>query len=217
MQGIEILIGNVLIFGTSGFAREVRDIVHALGGSAGFIARDDIERENSGLDGVIIEPEIEKYKGYQFAIGIGENKVRRKIAEKYNAKLQFPNLIHPSATFGFQQRELINKCMGVIICAGCRFTNNILVGDFSIFNLNSTVGHDVCIEQYVNVAPGANLSGNICVRSGAWIGTNAAINQGTQSKKLEIGENTIIGSGSVVIKDCDPESTYIGIPAKKLL
>ena len=44
--------------------------------------------------------------------------------------------------------------MGVIICAGVRLTNNIKVGNFSILNLNATVGHDTIIEHFVNVAPG---------------------------------------------------------------
>jgi sugar O-acyltransferase (sialic acid O-acetyltransferase NeuD family) len=215
MQGKQILVGDVLIFGTSGFAREVRDIVYALGRSAGFIARDNFEREQSALDRVIVESELQNFSDHQFAIGIGDNKTRKIVAERYAKKLNFPNLIHPSATFGFKQQELIDGSKGNIICAGCRFMSNITIGNFSVFDMNSTIGHDSIIASYVHIAPGANISGNVHIAEGVWVGANAAINQGTSAQKRMIGRNTVIGSGAVVTKDCDPDSTYIGVPAKR--
>jgi acetyltransferase-like isoleucine patch superfamily enzyme len=32
----------------------------------------------------------------------------------------------------------------------------------------------------------------------------------------KIGENSTIGAGAVVLKDVEPNSVYVGVPAKKL-
>lgn len=205
------------IFGTSGFARELGDIAHELNFEPVYIARNSIEINNwSFNDDVIVENEIEKLGNIGFAIGIGENFIRKKIASSFFNKLRFVNLIHPAATFGCNQLQLLQQSCGVIVCAGVRFTNNINIGNFSIFNLNSTIGHDVIVEDFVNIAPGANISGNVHIEQGCWIGTGAVINQGDNKSKLKIGSDTVIGSGSVVVKPCEPNSVYVGIPAKKI-
>lgn len=208
---------QVGIFGTSGFAREVGDIASDLGFEPIYVARDQREADAWKFTGkVILEHDVQQLAGADFAIGIGDNQVRRKIAARYSNQLRFTNLIHPSATFGTGQLATIADRQGVIVCAGVRFTNNIHIGNFTIFNLNVTVGHDVCCEDFVNVAPGANISGNVHIEAGCWIGTGAVINQGDAETKLRIGTNTTIGSGSVVVKPCDHDATYVGIPAKRI-
>jgi sugar O-acyltransferase (sialic acid O-acetyltransferase NeuD family) len=205
------------IFGTSGFAREVNDIADQLSFQSIYIARDKEELDSlNSLGEAVLEGAISNYRDMVFAIGIGENFVRQKVAQRYGSQLNFVNLIHPSATFGKGQLEIVKTSSGVIVCAGVRFTNNIQVGNFSIFNLNTTIGHDVIVEDFTNVSPGANISGNVHIGSRCWVGTGAVINQGEGTAKLRIGEDTIIGSGAVVIKDCEPNAIYVGVPAKRI-
>ncbi len=205
------------IFGTEGFAREVADIAHALGYKTLFIASDKAAVDALNRPGnAILESEIEEHPCHSYAIGVGNNTVRKKIANRYRGKVTFETLIHPSATFGTDQREKLESLNGVIVCAGVRFTNNITVGEFSIFNLNTTIGHDVDIGSFVNISPGANISGNVLVEDEAFIGTGAAINQGTRAAKLLIGRGTTIGAGAVAIKSCDPEAIYVGSPARRI-
>lgn len=207
------------IFGTSGFAREVDDIASALGRHTMFVARDAAERDAwTGPGGVMLESELgaSNWADWQFAIGIGENSVRQKVAHRYAGQLDFINLLHPSASFGRGQRARIEARRGVIVCAGVRFTNNIQVGDFSIFNLNVTVGHDVIADDFVNISPGANISGNVHIGTRCWVGTGSAVNQGAPGAKLHIGADTMVGAGSVVVRDCDAGAVYVGIPAKRI-
>jgi len=205
------------IFGTSGFAREVADIASDLGFHTILIAKDQGELDAYGFEGeIVLERDLGQLGDIALAIGVGENAIRQKIASRYSSQKRFANLIHPSATFGKGQRARIDAAQGVIVCAGVRFTNNIYVGDFSIFNLNATIGHDVVVEDFVNVAPGATISGNVHLRTRCWIGTGAAINQGTNESKLEIGPDTVIGSGSVVVKNCEGNAIYVGIPARRI-
>lgn len=205
------------IFGTSGFAREVNDIANELGYRTVYIGRDQAELDAWTSPGdVMLERDAGRHGDMQYAIGIGENAVRQKVAQRFAAELRFVNLIHPCASFGKGQLDTISASKGVIVCAGVRFTNNIRVGDFTIFNLNVTIGHDVIVDDFANVAPGANISGNVHIGTRCWLGTGAAVNQGTGGTKLIIGVDSVIGSGSVVVKDCEPNAVYVGIPAKKI-
>lgn len=200
------------VFGTSGFAREVRDIASALGSKVVFVAQDAADRDSfDEQDRAILESDLPP--DAELAIGIGDNTVRAKIAERYAGR-RFPNLIHPSATMGANQAEWIGRSRGVLLCAGVRLTNSIAVGNFVIVNLNATIGHDCIIEDFVNIAPGANISGYVQLSRGCWIGTGAAVNQGTAMKRLVVGADTMIGSGSVVVRDCEAGKTYVGIPAR---
>lgn len=205
------------IFGTSGFAREVGDIAFTLGFEPIYVARDQNEADALTFTGdVILERDIQMLSEADFAIGIGDNQVRSKVSARYLNQLRFANLIHPSASFGRGQLAAFADRKGVIVCAGVRFTNNIQVGNFTIFNLNATIGHDVICEDFVNIAPGVNISGNVHIEAGCWIGTGALINQGDAETKLRIGTNTTVGSGTVVVKSCDHDAVYVGIPAKRI-
>jgi acetyltransferase-like isoleucine patch superfamily enzyme len=125
--------------------------------------------------------------------------------------------VHPAASLGVNEYEALNEKAGNIITAGVRLTNNIKVGNFGIFNLNCTIGHDCVIEDFVNIAPGANISGNVVVKEGAYIGTNAVILQGESiEKKITIGAFSTVGAGAIVIRNVDDYSTAIGIPAKSI-
>lgn len=205
------------IFGTSGMAREAGDVAFSLGYSPIYIARSPSELKSWKFSSeVILEADVERYKKMPFIIGIGENSIRQRIAQRFLENIKFCNLIHPSATFGYEQRKVIENKRGVIVCAGVRFTNNIQVGNFNIFNQNATVAHDVIVEDFVHVAPGSVISGNVYIESRCWIGAGSTINQGTSDIKLRIGADTTIGSGAVVIASCDAEAVYVGVPAKRI-
>lgn len=205
------------IFGCSGFSREVADIAIELGYRPIHVVRDTNDVEEDGLiNDFLSERELERYRKLPFAIGIGDNAVRRKIATTYSGQLNFINLVHPSATFGKSQREQLESRTGNVICAGVRITNGVGFGDFVIVNLNATIGHDVAVEDFVNIAPGANISGNVTLGSGCWIGTGAAVIQGTGERKLRVGAYTVVGAGAVVISDCEPSGVYVGSPARRI-
>jgi len=213
---------TVAVFGSAGFAREVADVALACGHRVCLIARDVAEQVAVGeavgnaYDVRLEEPSLFLDPSLRFAIGIGENATRRAIAERYRDRVEFMTLIHPSATFGRGQQARVASSIGTVVCAGVRFTNSIRLGDFGVFNLNATIGHDVRIGAYVNVAPGANISGAVHLDDECWIGTNAAVNQGTLAVPLVIGARTMIGAGAVVTASCDADAVYAGVPARRI-
>lgn len=207
----------LFILGTSGQARDVADVAEALGYRPVFVARYGQEIDGwQSPDEIILEEKAVGRGSEAFVIGIGDNATRARVAARYAGKLRFVTLIHPAATFGRAQRAAIEGSVGSVIFAGVRFTSGTTIGDFCNFNLNVTISHDCEIGGFVNVSPGANIAGNVRIGSGAWIGVGAAVNQGTEAAKLEIGEGTTIGSGAVVIGNCEPNSVYAGVPARKI-
>lgn len=90
-----------------------------------------------------------------------------------------------------------------------RFHNNIAVArnvDFCT--------HDI-IHRVLNHMTGKfkykEYIGCIEIMDNVFIGSNSVILYGTK-----IGPNVIIASGSVVTKDCAPDSVYAGCPARKI-
>lgn len=205
------------VFGTSGMAREAGDIAIALGLEPIYVAHSETDAEELGAASqVILEKDLKTYAELAFVIGIADGNIRKAIADRYSETLIFTNLIHPNATFGRGQLELIEKQKGVIIASGVRFTSSIECGDFCIFNQNSTIAHDCSIGSFVHISPGANISGNVDIGENCWVGAGAVINQGQPGKKLILGNNSTIGSGSVVLGDCSSDTTYVGVPARKI-
>ncbi|MEG1887748.1 MAG: transferase, partial [Oscillospiraceae bacterium] len=61
------------------------------------------------------------------------------------------------------------------------------------------------------IYPSVNISGNVHIGSVSEIGTGSNVIQ-----HMKIGENTIVGAGSVVVKDIPANCTAVGAPAKAI-
>lgn len=140
---------------------------------------------------------------------VGSAEIRKKIVENISnyQNVKFATLIDPDVTCS--ESVVIEE--GSIICAGTILTVNISIGKHAILNLDCTVGHDVVLKEYVTVYPSVNISGNVIVGDGVELGTGTQVIQGTQ-----IIRNTIVGAGSVVIRDIVEQGTYVGSPVKKI-
>ena len=77
-------VREIGIFGSSGFAREVADIATTLGYRPFFIAQNKRSAENISESDVILESEITKFKFPAYAIGVGDNRVRKTIFQKFS-------------------------------------------------------------------------------------------------------------------------------------
>lgn len=210
---------KIAIFGASGFGREVVDICHELGGRNFCFL--DLDPALGEVAGVPVKPDnVETVAGlaadgWRFAIGIGTPAVRRAIALRY-PDVEFPALIHPSATFGRDQKPAFLAASGVIVCAGVRVTNNVRVGPQVVLNLNTTVGHDTVIDAYCAAMPGVNISGNVHLQERVYVGTGAAIINGANDRPLTVGAGSTVGAGAVVVRDVEPGVTVVGMPARPL-
>lgn len=142
------------------------------------------------------------------AVSIGSPVIKKKVLDKtHNPLVDYPTLIHPLAWVGDSEFVEIGK--GCIICAGTLITTNIKIEDFVILNLGCTVGHDTTIKKYSAVMPSVNISGEVTIGEGVYVGTGAKI-----INQLEIGDYTIVGAGAVVAKTLPAHCTAVGVPAR---
>lgn len=144
----------------------------------------------------------------QFILGIGDNKIRQKVAELVLSKQKLIlNVIHPSsvisnfATFG----------TGNFIAANVTINALAKIGNNCILNTGCIIEHECNIESGAHIAPGTVLAGNVSVGENSFIGANSVLKQG-----VKIGNGVTVGAGSVVIKDIPDDEIWIGNPAKKL-
>lgn len=209
---------DIAIFGAGGFGREVKTIIDAINRKhsdtynfMGFF--DDGKEKGKSINGYPVLggiKEINLYSGQlALLISIGDPQAKKKIiSEITNPFVSFPSIVHPNASVS---QDEVTMGKGCIVCEGTIITCNIQIKDFVIFNLMCTVGHDSIIEDYCAFMPSVNISGEVILRQGVYVGTGAKI-----INMLEIGENTIIGAGAVVSKSIPPNCTAVGIPAKPI-
>jgi serine acetyltransferase len=95
----------------------------------------------------------------------------------------------------------------VVIGAGSIFTNQIRIESHVHINLDCTVGHDAILWDFVTLAPGVHVSGNVVLGEGAYLGTGANV-----LEKINVGEWSVVGAGSTVIKNVPPNATVVGVP-----
>jgi len=150
--------------------------------------------------------EVDNYKNASIALGIANPLVKKKILGKVGENYDFPNFIAHNAWIS--NKVKIGK--GVIIYPGVSINHESEIGDFVVVNMNCAIGHNSIIEKCSALAPGVNFGGFTHVRPYAQIGIGCATIQ-----RITIGEGAVIGGQSMLTKDAEEYSTYIGVPAIK--
>jgi sugar O-acyltransferase (sialic acid O-acetyltransferase NeuD family) len=105
---------------------------------------------------------------------------------------------------------------GAVLSPFVTLTSNIRIGRHFHANLYSYVEHDCVIGDFVTFAPGVQCNGNVRIEDFAYVGAGAILRQGTPSSPLIIGRGATIGMGAVVTRDVEPETTVVGVPARRL-
>ncbi len=156
---------SYVIYGTGGHAAVVADLVQISGGRLEAFFDD---QPKQGKDNVIaIKPyESNACSNAYLLIGIGNNKVRKTIAERVTHK--FGTLVHPSAYVanGVEIGE------GTVVLANAVIQANAKIGKHVIINAGVCVDHDAVLGDFVHVYANSYIGG------GAKIGQGALINPG---------------------------------------
>jgi acetyltransferase-like isoleucine patch superfamily enzyme len=95
------------------------------------------------------------------------------------------------------------------VCEGVRIEDNVFIGHGVMF-INDTYPRATTLEGALQTEDDWKVEQTV-VRRGASIGSGATILSNTN-----IGENAIVGAGSVVTKDVPPNAVVVGNPAKVL-
>jgi sugar O-acyltransferase (sialic acid O-acetyltransferase NeuD family) len=211
---------EILIFGSEGHARIVLSEIIQIKGYRviGFVD----ERTKKGTI-------IENYKNKKYKvvgnikginkllnkntfgiIGIGSNFIRKKIAEEINKiykNFNWATIISKNSTINGNVR--IGK--GSIIVSASVINTGTKIGEHCLINTSSSIDHNNTFENYSSTGPGVTTGGNVELGQCSHLGIGSTVKHQTS-----IGDNTIIGAQSMVLKNCNKNSVYYGIPAKKI-
>ena len=204
------------IYGSGGLGREVLDLASGINANAAKwekIVFINDSKEESPINGAEIFTLFEFIANFPVAnakiiIALGEPKYRQALRDKVVAsgyKLQ--TLIHPTAFVG--SKTLIGE--GTIIQFGCFVSCNVKVGDNVLLQPYSCVGHDSTIDRDSVVSTFVALSGSCKVGERAYIGAGVPVKE-----KITIGADSIVGMGSVVLRDIPEKVIALGNPARAM-
>ncbi|NLF31291.1 MAG: acetyltransferase [Planctomycetes bacterium] len=207
---------GTIIVGAGGHGRVVLDILRQAHhvDPVGFIDSNPVLRGRE-VDGLTVLgslpdiPELRRRLSIDAAIvAIGDNATRDRYAKVLSSQgLRLVNAIHPKASVADTVRlgRNIVVAAGAVICAHCR------VSDSCIINTASIVDHESFLGRAAHICPGARLAGRVIVEDLAFVGIGATVIQ-----CVTIGRNSTVGAGAVVLRNVEPFTTVVGVPARRL-
>lgn len=193
---------NVIIIGAGGHGKVVADIIRLNGDNVVGYLDDRNPAELSGVEVIGTLEDIGKEDCFYFS-AIGNSAVREKTM---SIQAKWYTAIHPRAVIASD--VVIGE--GSCVMANAVINPGATLGKGVIVNTSATVDHDCFIEDFVHIAPGANISGAVSIGKSTWIGVGSAV-----SNNVSICAECMIGAGTVVIKDIRDSGTYVGVPAKR--
>lgn len=194
---------DINLFGAGGHCYAALELIKSIGSYVPKRIFDD----NSSVDQILgvqvstYEPQMDD--DALFCISIGDNAVRKKIANLLDKN--FPTLIHasavvyPSVTIGRGSQILPNAVIDAAVS----------LGDFCIVNNNATVSHNVVVGNFVHIAINAAVAGRVQIGEGTLVGAGSVINP-----EIKIGNWVTIGAGAIVTKDVPNNAVVYGNPAR---
>ncbi len=86
---------------------------------------------------------------------------------------------------------------------------NGVIGSSNTIRQQVYLGHDLVMGDKNVITPGCTIGGNCSIASNCYIGLNATI-----LNNIRIAEETLVGAGSVVIRDTEAYSKNVGNPSR---
>ena len=147
-------------------------------------------------------------KKYEVIVAYGNNVKKKEIVEFLILNnYKFATIINPNSYIS----SYVEIGYGSIINQNVTIMPNTKIGNHVIIHSGSVIGHDNIIEDFINIGPGVNTSGYVKIEEGSYIYTGATI-----IPKIKIGKWSIVGAGSVVIRDVKENEVVAGNPARRI-
>ena len=148
-------------------------------------------------------------RGRNFVLSMGDMKIKQDVS---NQLLQLggitPTLIHPTAIIS---RFSTISQNGVLVCSYSEVHSDSSIGHGCVLWPKVTIEHDCKIHEYVFFGPNAYVGAYTEIGDKAFIGQCSIL---ISDKAKHIGENTLIGAGSLVTKPMPANIVAAGSPAR---
>lgn len=209
------------VYGSSGFGREVMPLARASLARQNepfeLVFIDDKASEGLIVNGQPVMPYEQflrlKHGRKYCSIAIADSPVRERLSLRCTA-----DGIEPFEIRAANVMDLDNNAIGVgaILCGFAHITSNATIGRHFHANIYSYVAHDCVVGDFVTLAPGAKVNGNVVLEDHVYIGTGAIIKQGRPGAPTIIGKGAIVGMGAIVTRSVLPGKVVVGNPAREL-
>ena len=209
---------NIVLYGASGFGREVAYIIERINKVSptynllGFLDDGDGFDENTDINGYPWLGKgdwiLEHKDDCVCTCTIGFPKVKAAIQRRLTEQgVRFETIIAPDARVA----NYSTVGAGSVIYGHTSVSVNCEIGEGVLLNSRISVGHDVKIGDYTTIMVGTGISGCCKIGSQVNIGGHAYIIPGKK-----VGDNATIAAGSVVFTNVKAGSTVLGNPAKRV-
>lgn len=118
---------------------------------------------------------------------------------------RFATLIHPSAIVSRFAKIGHGVCIQPLVNVG----PNVKMGNHIQIYAQCLVGHNAIIEDYSYVANNSCIGAHVHLKKGAYLGTNCSL-----LENVTIGEWSLVGIGTVVLRDVPDYTKVVGNPAR---
>lgn len=211
---------HLYIIGARGFGREVynlflecknrlQDIVQDIE-CIGFLDdKSDALDKYSGYPPIVssVEDFVPKENDV-FICALGDVHFKKLYAEKIASRGgNFISLIHPDVHIGMNTK----MGRGCIVRTACSIDCDITIGDFVTIMGYSVLGHDCQVSDWSHLGAYTFLGGFSSV------GQLSTLHPGVRLlPHKKVGNEAIVGAGSVVLRNVKDKTSVFGIPAKKI-
>lgn len=120
---------------------------------------------------------------------------------------QLAKFIHPSAYIA----PNVEIGPGCVVLPNANVSSNVKMGKCIRIMTGAMIGHDCNINDHAFFAANACVGSHINFGIATYVGLNSTI-----GGKLKIGDFSVVGMGTVVTKDVEPFSIFVGNPGKHL-
>ena len=196
-------MNQVYLYGAGGHAKVVLDIL-----KSNDIIVPEIFDDNLDINSFLGIPVSHADIHTPLIISIGNNSIRRNIAERFNTSSIYSPAIRSKQAI---VSDSVVMGEGTVVMQDTVIQSSAKIGKHCIINTKASIDHDCLIGDYVHIAPGTILCGNVEIGEGSLIGAGTTIIPG-----IKIGKWTVIGPGSVVVKDIPDGVIAFGSPCKTI-
>jgi sugar O-acyltransferase (sialic acid O-acetyltransferase NeuD family) len=146
-----------------------------------------------------------------------EDEIVFSIANPRTRKHIVSTLISRSCNVASFVHPSVIRSLNAVIGTGCILlpysilSENAQLGDYSIVNCHSSVGHDTRIGSYVTISSHVDITGHCVVEDEAFLASGSRILPGKR-----VGARAVVGAGAVASGSVPDGNTLYATPSKLL-